>query len=323
MDGPNFSDIQKAAARLENLVVRTPLIEIKLSNKGFKRVFLKLENFQKTGSFKFRGAYNKIIQLNDKELRGGVTAYSSGNHAQAVACVAQMLGIKAVIVMPEDAPTKKMDATLGFGAEIVTYNRWRESREAIAGDIALTRGMTLVPPFDDPSIIAGQGTVGFEICEDLKSLDLTPDLVVVPASGGGLVSGVALGVKNFFPDTQVFSVEPEHFDDIARSLSLGERITNRPEGRNSICDALLVPTPGDITLPMMQKLLSGGLSVSEESVRRAMQFAWLDQEIMLEPGGAVGLAALSEGLAPESEIAVVVCSGGNVDETTFHSLIEN
>jgi len=320
MTAPTIADIEDAAARLKGQAHRTPLIETTSASPKYSRIFLKTETEQRTGSFKFRGAYNRISRVDDAAKAAGVTAYSSGNHAQAVACVAKLLGIPAVIVMPEDAPAKKLNATKRFGAEVITYNRWTESREDIAHLVAKKRGMTIIPPFDDPLIIAGQGTVGLEIADDMKAQGLKPDLLLVPASGGGLVSGCAIAIKDRFPDCRVFSVEPENFDDIARSLAAGKRVSNAPNAENSICDALLVPTPGAITFPIMQELLEGGLTVSDDTVRNAMHHAWKNETLTLEPGGAVALAALLEEAAPAAKIVVAVCSGGNVDDALFRAV---
>lgn len=319
----SFSDIEDAALRLEKLVVRTPLLETDFGLSEYRRVFLKLETNQVTGSFKFRGAYNKISQLDEASLRAGVVAYSSGNHAQAVACVAKILGTKAVIVMPSDAPKKKLEATRGYDAEVIVYDRWKESREDIAIQVVNERSMTLVPPFDDPMVIAGQGTAGLEIVQELNTLNIKPDLILVPASGGGLVSGVSIAIKSAFPDCTIFCVEPEHFDDISLSLSKGERVTNQAPIQNSICDALLVPTPGKLTFEIMKKFLAGGLTVSDEAVKRAMRHCWLENRIILEPGGAVAVAAIMEKIAPPASVTVVLCSGGNIDEKSFKRLIKD
>ena len=318
-----ISDLEAAAVRLEKLVVRTPLHEANFGLSEYGRVFLKLETKQVTGSFKFRGAYNRISQLDPESLKAGVVAYSSGNHGQAVACVAKILGTKAVIVMPSDAPKKKLEATKGYGAEVIVYDRWKESREDIAIQFANEKNMTLVPPFDDPMVISGQGTAGLEVVHDLNTLDIKPNLVLVPASGGGLVSGVSIAIKNAFPDCSIFCVEPEHFDDISLSLSKGERVTNQAPTQNSICDALLVPTPGALTFKIMKKFLAGGLTVSDGAVKRAMRHCWLENRIILEPGGAVAVAAIMEKIAPPASVTVVLCSGGNIDEKTFKRLIKD
>ena len=316
------SDIEDAALRLEKLVVRTPLHEADFGLSSYGRVFLKLETNQVTGSFKFRGAYNMISQLDGASLRAGVVAYSSGNHAQAVACVAKILGTKAVIVMPSDAPKKKIEATKGYDAEVILYDRWKESREDIAIQVVNERKMTLVPPFDHPMVISGQGTAGLEIVQDLNTLNIKPDLVLVPASGGGLVSGVSIAIKNTFPNCAIFCVEPKHFDDISLSLSKGKRVTNQAPTQNSICDALLVPTPGELTFEIMRKFLEGGLTVSDEAVARAMRRCWLENRIILEPGGAVAVAAIIEKIAPKAAVTVALCSGGNIDEENFKRLIK-
>jgi len=319
---PGIADIEDAARALRGVAVRTPLLDCPaLSARIGGRVLIKAEMLQRTGSFKFRGAYNHISRLDPAGRGGGVVAYSSGNHAQAVAAVAAMLGIPAVIVMPSDAPRLKIAATRGHGAEIVLYDRYRESREDIAAGIVRERGAALVPPFEDRLIIAGQGTAGLEIAEDLRGRGTAPDAVLVPCSGGGLVAGIATAIRDRFPEAAVHAVEPAGFDDTTRSLASGRRESNAPDAR-SICDALLAPSPGSLTFSINRRLLAGGIAVPDASALRAMGVAFRDLKLVVEPGGAVALAALLE--APErwrGRTVVVVCSGGNVDAATFRDAL--
>jgi threonine dehydratase len=311
---PAAADVRAAAQRLQGAVRRTPLLGgTSLDAACGARVLLKLEPLQHTGSFKARGAYNRLVQLSPSERAAGVVAFSSGNHAQGVAWSARRLGIHAAIVMPADAPQAKLDNTRALGAEVVTYDRERESREEIAARMAAERGATLVPSFDDPHIIAGQGTVGLEIMEQAAEAGLVPDDVIVCCSGGGLVSGCALAVKDLSPSSRVYTAEPEAFDDARRSLASGRRERNAPGGR-SICDALLAPSPGELTFELMRRLVEGGLTVSDDEVRRAMAWAWRELKVVVEPGGAVALAALMAGrLESRGRTVAVVVSGGNVD----------
>jgi threonine dehydratase len=276
---------------------------------------------QRTGSFKFRGAFNKLSSIPFDARGGGVVAFSSGNHAQGVAAAAQILNMRATIVMPADAPLAKRERTKAFGAEVVLYDRDREDREAIARDIAGQRGATLVPPYDDPMVIAGQGTVGREIAEDLAVLGVEPDIVVVPVSGGGLVAGVATAIKARFPRAMVMSAEPEGFDDHARSLRAGKREAHEARGR-TICDALMALTPGEITFAINSRLLATGVTASDAQVAAAVAFAFRELKLVVEPGGAVGLAALLAGhVEARGKNVVIVLSGGNVDADLYARLI--
>src|SRR6195952_5305743 len=250
------ADIDAAARVLAPFAIRTPLLSSPaLDERAGTRVFLKPELLQRTGSFKFRGAFNKLSSIPQAARGGGVVAFSSGNHAQGVAAAAKILNMRATIVMPSDAPRSKRERTKGYGAEVVLYDRDREDREAIAGDIARKHGATLVRPYDDPKVIAGQGTVGREIAEDLAALGITPDIVVAPASGGGLIAGVATAVKARYPQAALMSAEPEEFDAHARSLRAGKREPHRAKGR-TICDALMATVPGEITFVINQRLLT-------------------------------------------------------------------
>jgi threonine dehydratase len=319
---PTAADVDAAASRLAGVALRTPLISSPVLDAALgARVFLKAETLQRTGSFKFRGAYNKLSTIPQERRGGGVVAYSSGNHAQGVAAAAKILGMPAVIVMPSDAPRPKRERTAALGAEVVLYDRDREDRTAIARDIAAKRGAVLVPPFDDPMVIAGQGTAGREIVEDLTALGLEPDVVVVGASGGGLIAGIALAIKARVPGAKFYSAEPEGFDDTARSFKSGRREVNaRMSG--TICDALMTNTPGAITFEINRKLVGEGISASDAEVGRAVAFAFRELKLVVEPGGAIGLAALLAGkLDVKGRVVVGVLSGGNVDAELFHQLI--
>jgi threonine dehydratase len=318
---PTAADIDAAAKRLDGVAVRTPLINAPVLDDAIgARVFLKAETLQRTGSFKFRGAYNKISTIPESKRAAGVVAYSSGNHAQGVASAAQLLGMRATIVMPSDAPAAKRQRTAALGAEVVLYDRNTEDRAAIASAIAEKRGATLVPPYDDPMIIAGQGTIGREIVEDLERLRLAPEIVVVGASGGGLAAGISLGVKARVPAAKFYTVEPEGFDDTARSFKSGVRETNaRMSG--TICDALMTNTPGELTFPINRALIGEGISASDAEVGRAVAFAFHELKLVVEPGGAIGLAALLAGkLDVKGKVVVGILSGGNVDADLFTRL---
>ena len=315
-------DIDRAATVIAPYAVRTPLLaNPALDARVGTRVFLKPELLQRTGSFKFRGAFNKLSSIPQDRRGNGVVAFSSGNHAQGVAAAAEILKMKATIVMPADAPVAKRERTKAYGAEVVLYDRDKEDREAIAGEIADKRGATLVRPYDDPFVIAGQGTAGREIAEDMASLGLTPDIVVAPASGGGLIAGVATAVRARFPQTQMIVAEPEGFDDHSRSLRAGKREPHASEGR-TICDALMALIPGELTFAINGKLLSHGVTASDAEVGQAMAFAFRELKLVVEPGGAVGLAALLSGkIEARGKTIVIVLSGGNVDADLYAKLI--
>jgi len=319
---PTASDIEVAAKRLAGVAVRTPLINAPVLDEVIgARVFLKAETLQRTGSFKFRGAYNKISSIPTDRRSAGVVAYSSGNHAQGVAAAARLLGMRATIVMPADAPRPKRERTLALGAEVVLYDRNTEDRAAIAKKIVAERGATLVPPYDDPLIIAGQGTIGAEIVEDLARLSLKPEIVVVGASGGGLAAGISLGVKSKVPSAKFYAVEPEGFDDTLRSFASGKREANaRMSG--SICDALLSNTPGELTFPITRELIGQGTTVTDEDVGNAVRYAFHELKLVVEPGGVIGLAALLAGkIAVKGKVVVAILSGANVDPELFGRLI--
>ena len=316
------ADIDAAARVLAPFAVRTPLLSHPaLDARVGTKVFLKPEMLQRTGSFKFRGAFNKLSSIPQVRRAGGVVAFSSGNHAQGVAAAAQILNMKATIVMPSDAPASKRERTKSYGAEVVLYDRDKEDREAIAKDIADKRGATLVRPYDDPFVIAGQGTAGREIAEDMAALGLAPDIVVAPASGGGLIAGVATAVKARFPQAQLIVAEPEAFDDHTRSLRAGKREPHAAEGR-TICDALMASIPGELTFAINSKLLSHGITASDDEVAAAMAFAFRELKLVVEPGGAVGLAGLLSGkIEARGKNVVIVLSGGNVDADLYAKLI--
>jgi threonine dehydratase len=313
-----FADIEAAAARIKGHAVETPLVESPALNERLGgRVLMKLETLQRVGAFKFRGAYNRLVQLTPEERKRGVVAFSSGNHAQGVALAAKLLGMPALIVMPADAPAMKVANTRGYGAEIKLYDRLKESREAIAAEIAGSRGAVVVPAFDDPHIIAGQGTAGLEMVRQAKAVGADFDLVVTPASGGGLIAGVSEAVKTLSPKTEIWAVEPTGFDDLALSLKAGERVTIHPTGR-SLCDALESPAPGVINFPMLKKNLAGAVDVTDAEVTDAMRYAFSTLKLVVEPGGIAGLAALLAGkVSAEGKTVGVVLSGGNVDPELF------
>ena len=315
---PGFADVLAAAGRLAGVARRTPLLaSTPLDDVFGGRLLFKVESLQRTGSFKIRGAYNRLVQLDARQRDAGVVAFSSGNHAQGVAAAARMLGIPATIVMPSDAPRVKLENTRALGAEVVLYDRVRESREQIAMKLASGRGATLVPAFDDPHIIAGQGTVGLELMQQAAELDLTPDQVLVPCSGGGLVSGSAIAIRALAPAAAVYGVEPEAFDDTRRSLAAGTLLKNPPEAR-SICDALQSSPPGTLTFAINRELLAGILTVSDAEVETAMARAFRELRLVVEPGGAVALAAALAGRVPlAGRTTAIVLSGGNVDAATF------
>jgi threonine dehydratase len=315
-------DIDAAARVIAPYAVRTPLLSPPvLSERVGTRVFLKPELLQRTGSFKFRGAFNKLSSIPIDARGGGVVAFSSGNHAQGVAHAAQLLNMRATIVMPSDAPLSKRERTKAYGAEVVLYDRDREDREAIAAEIAGKRGATLVRPYDDAFVIAGQGTVGKEIAEDMAALGVVPDIVVAPASGGGLVAGVATAIKARYPQAMVMSAEPEGFDDHARSLRAGKREPHHAEG-HTICDALMASIPGEITFAINSRLLAQGITATDAEVGAAVGFAFRELKLVVEPGGAVGLAALLAGrIDVKGKNVVIVLSGGNVDADLFARLI--
>lgn len=319
---PAFEDVRAAAARLAGHAQRTPLLAgTALDARVGGRVLLKCETLQHTGSFKFRGAWNRLSQLTPDQRAAGVVAFSSGNHAQGVAAAARLLGLRATIVMPADAPAIKLRNTEALGAEIVRYDRQRESREQIAASLARERGAVLVPSFDDADIIAGQGTVGLEIVEQAAALGLEVDDVVVCCSGGGLMAGIALAVRALSPRTRLWCAEPAGFDDHARSLAAGRRVRNE-EGGRTICDALMAPEPGELTFAINRQLLSGGFAVTDDEVREAIGYAARTLKLVVEPGGAVALASVLAGrLDARGRTVAVVLSGGNVEDSLLAGIL--
>lgn len=320
---PGIGEIRAAAERIALHARVTPVLEsLALNERVGGRVLVKAESLQQTGSFKFRGALNRVMQLTDDERSRGVVAYSSGNHAQALALAARLFHTTAVIVMPADAPRVKVARTRAYGGEVVFYDRHAEDRAAIGRRLAAERGLTLVPPYDDPHVMAGQGTLGLEIARQAAGMGARLDALLVCCSGGGLTAGCALAMEADSPSTAIYSVEPEGFDDTARSLMARRRVANSP-GRTSVCDAILVDTPGELTFPVNLRLLAGGLAVSDAEALDAVAFAYEELKIIVEPGGAVALAAvLSRKLDCRGKTVAVVCSGGNVDTDVFKSALD-
>ncbi|MBX3476827.1 MAG: threonine/serine dehydratase [Brevundimonas sp.] len=321
MHTASFDGVLDAARQIAGHAVRTPLIESPALNARLGgRVLLKGENLQVAGAFKFRGAYNRISRLTDEERARGVVAYSSGNHAQAVAAAARMVGTSAIIVMPADSPRVKVEGVIGFGGEVRTYDRYTESREAIGEEIAATRGSVLVRPFDDPFVIEGQGTTGLEI---LEQADAPIDQLLCGASGGGLIAGINLSMAARSPDTRVIGVEPAAYNDTQISLAAGERLTHPPVVHPSICDALMTDRPGELTFPINRRL-DRIETVTDAEVAQAVRYAFRVLKLVVEPGGAVSLAALLAGKVPTQGLTTVgVLSGGNVDPALFAAIIED
>jgi threonine dehydratase len=319
---PEFADVLDAAERIKPYAVRTPLIEHPaLNDRVGGRVLLKTETLQRVGAFKFRGAYNAVSRTDRGEFPGGVVACSSGTHAQGVAHAAALCELPAVIVMPRDAPVLKVERTKAFGAEVVLYDRETEDRYQIARELAASRGARFVPPFDDGYVIAGQGTAGLEIAEQARLAGATPDAVLVCTGGGGLLSGIALALSETLPGVKAHSVEPEGFDDFARSLAAGERLRNARMG-GSICDALLPEMPGEKTFEIARRLCGEGIIVSDVDAAEAVRFAFFELKLVVEPGGAVALAALLSGAFDgRGRTVVATLSGGNVDPRLFARLI--
>ena len=314
-----FADVEAAAKRIAGKAVKTPLLSFPLLDQalGF-RLLVKAETLQLTGSFKFRGACNKLMLLREQQPDAkAVVAFSSGNHAQGVAAAAAMLGFTATIVMPDDAPRMKIENTKALGAQVVLYRRHTESREQISADIAAKTGAVMVPPYDDPAIMAGQGTLGLELCDQAEALSIKADVVIAPASGGGLIAGVATAVKHRWPKAEVYAAEPATCNDLQRSLQEGKRVANAP-GSVSICDALMSPIPGELTFPVHRALLAGGLSASDADILRAMKFAMTRLKLVMEPGGAASLACALLGRETfRGRTVAIVASGGNADPETL------
>jgi len=317
-EAPALADIEAASERLRGHAVVTPLLEYpELNERCGARILIKAECLQRTGSFKFRGAFNKIGQIPQAARAGGVVAYSSGNHAQGVAAAARLLGLAATIVMPADAPAIKIENTRASGAEVVFYDRHGESREAVAERLLAERRATLVRPYDDPDIIAGQGTCGLEIARQAEAAGARLDAALVCCGGGGLIAGTATALRAIDPAVAVYAVEPAGFEDTARSLASGRRETNDPAAR-SFCDALLAPTPGALTFAVNRRLLAGALAVDDREVGAAMRYAFRALKLVVEPGGAVALAALLAGkFDARGKTLALTLSGGNVDPALF------
>jgi threonine dehydratase len=314
----DIAAIRAAAARIAGHAVVTPLLESPAVNARLGgRLLVKAEPLQRTGSFKFRGAFNALAQLDGDRRRNGVVAWSSGNHAQGVAAAAQALGVPAVIVMPSDAPAIKLANTREYGAEIVLYHRTTGDREAIGRRIAAERGARIVAPYDEPWVIAGQGTCGIEIVAQATERGIHLDALLIPCGGGGLTAGCCIALAAMSPATAVMTVEPEGFDDTRRSLAAGERLANAPEA-SSFCDALLAPLPGEITFAVNRRHLAGALAVSDRETAAAMAFAFAAFKLVVEPGGAVALAAILAGkLDIAGRCVAIIASGGNVDQESF------
>jgi len=321
---PDFDDVIAAQERIAPYAVRTPLVESwQLNALTGGRVFLKLELLQRTGSFKFRGACNRLAMIPREQRANGVVAFSSGNHAQGVAAAAALFGMPALIVMPSDAPRPKVEGTRAFGAEIVTYDRVREDREAIATRICAERGAVLVKPFDDAGIIAGQGTAGLEIAKAAAHLGIVLDEVLVPCSGGGLVSGIALALSGSGVTARVHSVEPENFDGMKRSLEAGRRVQAPGLAKLSIADALMAPIPGAIVFDLARDLLAPGFAVNDADLERAVAFAAEKLKLLVEPGGAAALAALLAGkIDARGKAVTLILSGGNAEFGQVTQMVE-
>ena len=319
---PTVFDIQAAEDRLSDQVIQTPILESSQLNEQLDcRLFLKAEALQRTGSFKFRGAYNKISQIPTHQRSKGVVAYSSGNHAQGVAAAAQIFDLPATIVMPSDAPDIKIQNTRSYGANVEFYDRKIGNRVEMAKRISDETGGLLIPPYNDPDIIAGQGTIALELIRQSEELDVKLDIVMGPSSGGGMMSGCSLVLKHYDPRVMLYCVEPENYDDIAQSLACGQRIKLKPKG-HSICDALLLETPGDLTFQILNELNVGGLVVSDQATVHAMLVAFQAFKIVLEPSGAIALAAaLEQKINLKGKTVAVICTGGNVDPNLFQKAL--
>lgn len=315
---PTIDDVKAAAARLEGVATRTPLLRAHALETalGAKRIYVKPECLQRTGSFKFRGGYNAICLLSEEERARGVLAFSSGNHAQGVAAAAHMLGVTATIVMPEDAPSLKIERTKSWGAEVVLYDRYSQSRDEIAADIIGKTGAILIPPYDYAPVIAGQGTAALEVVDDLAALSDAPkkiDAFLLPCGGGGLTAGSALVFEKYYPKAQFFVVEPKAYDDATRTLEQGT-IQEADVSKKSLCDALLSKSIGNLNFEILSRYAKGGLTVSDKQALQAVAYAFTELKLVVEPGGAVALAALMSGqLELRNKSAVIYLSGGNMD----------
>lgn len=314
----SYHHIADAYQRIKPIIHRTPLLTSdRLNDKLGFRLFVKAEPLQRIGAFKFRGACNALLSLPDTETQ--IIAFSSGNHAQAIALVSRLTGRHATIIMPHDSPITKIEATKSYGAEVILYDRYQESREEIGARLTEEKQAVLVKPYDDERVICGQGTIGIEIAEQCAEQSVIPHQLYCCAGGGGLISGISIALHETYPDLPIYAAEPEGFDDIKRSLAAQEICTNDPDNR-SICDAIVTPAPGQLTFPIMLDHLAGGIAISEDDTLRAMQTAWRHLKLVVEPGGAVGIAG-ALALAGESSVMgkdiIAVASGGNVDEPLF------
>lgn len=319
-----LAEIQAAAERIQPYIIQTPLLESVVLNERFQaRLLFKAENLQKTGAFKYRGATHFLSRMTPEERKSGVVGYSSGNHAQALAAAAKVFDTRATIIMPEDAPRTKIEGTRYYGANVVLYNRRTESREAIAQWITKETGATLIPPFDHPWIMAGQGTAGLELIAQAKALNARPDRVYIPCSGGGLLAGCGTAIKALQPDVQIFGVEPEGYDDTRQSLQTGAIVEITPT-TPTLCDSLALTSPGRLTFPVNQRLLSGIEVTPDILVQQAMRLLFQDLKLVVEPGGSVGLAALLQNPKPiQGKTVVLLLSGGNVDPATYATILQN
>ena len=318
MNLPTHDDVLAARDRIGGRVVRTPMLRnALLDERAGATVLIKPEPLQRTGSFKLRGATNAILRLTDPQRAAGIVTHSSGNHGQAVACAAASVGAHATVFMPADAPAIKVASTRRWGAEIIPYDRQHDDREALSRAYQERTGASLVPPFDHPDVIAGQGTLALELAEDAASAGLAMDALLVCTGGGGLIGGCGLAMAGVSPATKIIAVEPQGWDDTGRSLQEGRRVANAPGG-SLLCDALLAPMPGEITFAVNQAQLAGAVAVSDDEVLQAMAFAFIHLKLVVEPGGAVALAAVLSGRHPASAGVIgIVLSGGNVDPAVF------
>lgn len=319
----SFEDVEAAADRLNGICIRTPLLQSAVLDQRIgARVFIKPECLQHIGAFKFRGAYNRLVQLNLKDRAHGVVAFSSGNHAQGVAYAARLLGMSATIVMPTDAPAIKKQGTADLGATIHYYDRQTESREEIAAEIATRTGAVLIPAFDDVDVIAGQGTCGLEFMQQLPESGEGITSILCPCGGGGLLAGVATAVHGCNETIKVYGVEPQYYNDHALSLRAGKRVKIQPEQTTS-CDALMAPMPGLITWEINSQRVTDFLEVTEDEVAHAVSFAFRYLKLVVEPGGAVALAALLHGKLPDvGDVTGIILSGGNIDPPTMQACLE-
>jgi threonine dehydratase len=321
MRTPTYGDVAAAVERLHGHAARTPLLRAQpLGTVHGATLLVKAENLQIGGAFKFRGAYNRLVQLDREQAAAGVVAFSSGNHAQGVAAAGRLLGVPTTIVMPADAPRIKIDNTRGFGAEVIFFDRMTEDREAIARRLVGERGATLVPSYDDPDIIAGQGTTAVELVEQAQAGGHALDVVVVPVGGGGLIAGCSLALRALSPRTSIYGAEPAACDDTRRSLRSGRRESNAKDA-STICDALMSPMPGALTFPINRQALQDVVAVSDAMVLEAMAYAWRELKLVVEPGGAVALASVLNGLIDvRGKVVGIIISGGNVDPSLYGKL---